>query len=83
MHKNVGYVDESQFPLQHFQAVVRTWDKKQQHESMDASCPVPISGGVIMWSIFSCHTLGPLASIVNHLNATAYLDIIADHIHHF
>ncbi len=33
--------------------------------------------------IFSWHTLGPLVQIEHHLNATAYLSIVADHVHPF
>ncbi len=33
--------------------------------------------------IFYWHTLGPLLPIEHRLNATAYLSIVADHIHHF
>ncbi len=34
--------------------------------------------GVMVWVIFSWHTLGPLVPIEHHLNATAYLSIVAD-----
>ncbi len=37
----------------------------------------------MVWGIFSCHTLGPFVPIENRLNATAYLSIVADHIHPF
>ncbi len=40
-------------------------------------------GGVMVWGIFSWHTLGPLAPIEHHLNAAAYLSIVADHVHPF
>ncbi len=40
-------------------------------------------GGVIVWGIFSWHTLGPLVPIENNLNTTAYLSIVADHVHPF
>ncbi len=40
-------------------------------------------GGVMVWGIFSWHTLGPLVSIEHRLNATAYLSIVADHVHPF
>ncbi len=40
-------------------------------------------GGLMVWGIFSWHTLGPLVPIENHLNATAYLSIVADHVHPF
>ncbi len=35
------------------------------------------------WRIFSWHTLGLLVPIKNCLNATAYLSIVADHVHPF
>ncbi len=37
-------------------------------------------GGVMVRGIFSWHTLGPLVPIKHHLNATAYLSIVADHV---
>ncbi len=40
-------------------------------------------GGVMVWVIFSWHTLDPLVTIEHRLNATAYLSIVADHIHPF
>ncbi len=40
-------------------------------------------GGVMVWGIFSWHTLGPLVPIERHLNATAYRSIVTDHIHPF
>ena len=40
-------------------------------------------GGVMVWGMFSWHTLGLLIPINHHLNATAYLSIVADHVHPF
>ncbi len=40
-------------------------------------------GGVIVCGIFSWHTLGPFVPIDHRLNATAYLSIVADHVHPF
>ncbi len=58
-----------------------------EHESMDPSCLVSTvqagGGGLMVWGIFSWHTLGPLVPIENCLNATAYLSIVADHVHPF
>jgi len=34
--------------------------------------------GVMVWGIFSWHTLGPLVPTEHRLNTTAYLIIIAD-----
>ncbi len=39
--------------------------------------------GVTVWGIFSWHTLGLLVPIEHRLNATAYLSIVADHVHPF
>ncbi len=40
-------------------------------------------GGVMVWGIFSWHTLGPLVPIEHRLNFTDYLSIVADHVHPF
>ncbi len=40
-------------------------------------------GGVMVWVIFSWHTLHPLVPIEHRLNATAYLSIVADHVNPF
>ncbi|KAG1925100.1 hypothetical protein F2P79_025761 [Pimephales promelas] len=40
-------------------------------------------GGVMVWGIFSWHSLGPLVPIEHRCNATAYLSIVADHVHPF
>ncbi len=40
-------------------------------------------GGVMVWGIFSWHTLCPLVPIEHRLNTTAYLSIFADHVHPF
>ncbi len=54
---------------------------------MDPSCLVSIvqagGGGVMVWGIFSWHALGPLVPTKHRLNATAYLSIVADHVHPF
>ncbi len=83
--KNVAWSDESRFLLQHSDSRVRIWHK--EHESMDPSCLVSKvqagCGGVIVWGIFSWHTLGPLVPIEHRLKATAYLSIVADHVYPF
>ncbi len=52
---------------------------------MDPSCLVSTvqaaGGGVMVWGLFSWHTLGLLVPIEHRLNATAYLSIVADHVH--
>ncbi len=83
--ENVAWSDESWFLLLHSDVRVRIWRK--DHESMDPSCLVSTvqaaGGGVMVWGIFSWHTLGPLVPIEHRLNATAYLSIVADHVHPF
>ncbi len=68
-----------------FRCRVRIWRK--EHESMDPSCLVSMvqagGGGVMVWGIFSWHTLGPLVPIEYRLNTTVYLSIVADHVHPF
>jgi len=54
---------------------------------MDPSCLVTTvqAGGVglMVWGMFSWHTLDPLVALVHRLNATAYLSIDFDHGHPF
>ncbi len=53
---------------------------------MDPSClvsTVQAGGGVMVGGIFSWHTLGSLVPIEHRLNATAYLSVVADHVHPF
>ncbi len=73
------------FCCEHSDIRVRIWHK--EHESMDPSCLVTTiqadGGGVTVWWIFSWHTLGPLVPIEHCLKATAYLSIVADHVHAF
>ncbi len=83
--KNFAWSDESQFLLQHSDSRVRIWHK--EHESMDPSCLVSTvqaaGGGVMVWGIFSWHTLGSFVPIEHCLNATVYQSIVADHVHPF
>ncbi len=83
--KNVAWSDESRFLLRHSDGRVRT--RRKEHESMDPFCLVSTvqtcGGGVMVWGIFSWHTLGPLVPIEHRLNATVYLSIVADHVHPF
>ncbi len=85
--KNVAWSDDSRFLLQHSDDSVIIWRK--EHESMDSSCLVSTvqagdgGGGVMVWGIFSWHTLDPLVPIDHRLNTTVYLSIVADHVHPF
>ncbi len=82
---NVAWSDDSRFLLQHSDGRVRIWRK--EYESMDPSYLVSTvqagGGGVMVWGIFSWHTLGLLVSIEYRFNSTAYLSIVADHVHPF
>ena len=81
--KNVAWSDESRFQLRHSDDRFRIWRK--QHESMAPSCHVSTvqaaGGGVMVWGIFSWHTLGPSVPAEHCLNAAAYLTIAADPVH--
>ncbi len=83
--KNIGWSYESRFLLRHSDGRVRILRK--EHERMYPSCldlTVQAGGdGVMVCGIYSWHTLGPLAPIEHRLNATAYLSIVADHLHPF
>jgi len=82
--KNVAWSDESQFLLLHSDGRVRILHK--EHESMDPSClvsTVQAGRGVMVWVIFSWHTLGHLVPIEHCLNATVYPSIVGDHVHPF
>ncbi len=62
--KNVAWSDESLFLLRHSDDRARIWCK--EHESMDPFClvsTVQAAGGIMVWGIFSWHTLGPLVPI--------------------
>ncbi len=78
--KTIAWSDESRFLLRHSDGRVRIWCK--EHPSCLVS-KVQTGGGVMVWGIFSWHTLGTLVPIEHCLNATAYLSIVADHVHPF
>ncbi len=73
--KNVAWSDQSRYLLQHLEGRARIWRKG--HESMDSSCLVSTvqtaGGGIMLWEI----------SIEHGLIVTAYLSIVADHVHPF
>ncbi len=83
--KNVAWSDESRFLLRHSDGRVRIQCK--EHESMAPSCLVSTvqaaGGGLMVWGIYSWHTLGPLVPIEHYLNTVAYLSVVADHVHPF
>ncbi len=78
--KIVAWSDDSQVLLQHSDGRVRIWRK-------DPSCVVSKvqagGDGVMCGGIYSWHTLGPLVPIEHRLNSTAYMNIVADHVHPF
>ncbi len=79
--KNFAWSDESRFLLRHSDGRVKIWHK--EHESMDPSCLVSMvqaGGGVMVWGIFSWHTLGPSVTIEHRLIVTAYLSTVVDRI---
>ncbi len=82
---NVAWSDEFQFLLRHSDGRIIIWRK--EHESLDQSCLISMvqagGGGVMVWGIFSWHTLGPLVPTEHRLNATAYLSIVSDQVHPF
>ncbi len=60
--KDVAWCDESRFLLRHSDGRVRIWHK--EHESMDPFCLFSmVQAAVMVWGIFSWHTLGPLVPI--------------------
>jgi len=57
----------SLYLLRHSDGRIRIWRK--QNEKMDPSCLVAGGGGVMVWGMFSWHTLGPLVPIGHRLNS--------------
>ncbi len=59
------------------------------HQNLSTSVTLASFGKIshrhnpMVWGIFSWHTLGPLVPTEHRLNATAYLSIVADHVHLF
>ncbi len=81
--KNVAWSDESRFLL-HSDGRVSIWCKRTWKYGSILPCLNGSSGGgVMVWRIFSWHTLGPLVPIQHRLYTTAYLSIVADHVHPF
>jgi hypothetical protein len=83
--KNIAWSDESRFLLFHTDGRTRVWRKP--HEHMHPSCRMSTlpagSGGVMLWAVFSLHTLGPLIQVEQCLNATGYLNIVANQVYSF
>jgi len=77
--KTVAWSDESRFLLRHSDGRVRI--RHKENENMDPSCLVTTvqagGGGVMVWGMFSWHTLGPLVLIGHRLNGKAYLSIVS------
>ncbi|XDV36000.1 hypothetical protein PO909_005854 [Leuciscus waleckii] len=76
--KNVAWSDESRFLLRHSDGRVRIWRK--QNENMDPSCLVTTvqagGDGVMVWGMFSWHTLGNLHFCDGTINADKYIEIL-------
>ncbi len=67
--KNVAWSDESWFLLRHSDGRVRIWCKRTwKHGSILPCLNGSGGGGVIVWRIFSWHTLGPLVPIQHRLH---------------
>ncbi len=82
--KNVAWSDESRFLLRHSD-VGSEFGVKNMKAWIILPC---LNGSGWCWWCngvggFSWHTLGPLVPIEHRLNATAYLSIVADHVHPF
>ncbi len=83
--KTVAWSDDSRFLLQHSDVGSEFGVKNMKawiHPALTQWFRMD-GNGVMVWGIFSWHTLGPLVPIVHCLNATAYLSIVADHVHPF
>ncbi len=80
--KNVAWSDESRFLLRRSDGRVRVWRIKNM-KAWIHHATIQAGGGVMVWGIFSWHTLRPLVPIEHRLNSTVYLSIVADHVHPF
>ena len=78
--KNITWSDVSGFRMSLSHGRVRIWRKQQ--ESCLVSTVQACDSGEMVWGMFSWHTLGPLMPIEQYLNATAYLNIVADQVNH-
>ncbi len=82
--KNVAWSDESRFLLLHSDVGSEFSVKNMKAWIILLVSTVQAAGGgVMVWGIFSWHTLGRLVPIERLLNATAHLSIVADHVHLF
>ncbi len=81
--KNVAWSDESGFLLH--SDVGSVFGVKNMKAWIILPCLniQAAAGGVMVWGIFSWHTLGLLVPIEHRLNTTVYLSIVADHVHPF
>ncbi len=83
--KTVAWSDESRFLLQHSDVGSEFGIKNMKawiHPALSQRFRMD-GNGVMMWGIFSWHTFSPLVPIEHRLNVTAYLSIVADHVHPF
>ncbi|GFU60043.1 transposable element Tcb2 transposase [Trichonephila clavipes] len=79
----VAWSDESRFRLFNVDGRLRIWC--QTHEVMDPACQVGTvqehGGSIMVWGVFSYHSLGSLACIPTSLNAILYAELLGDHLH--
>lgn len=85
MGGKTAWSNESCFLLRCTDGRVRI--QRLQYESIDLTCLKATFQAGLWWcddvKIFSWNTLGSLTPINHHLNATANLSIVADHVYHF
>ncbi|GBO40395.1 hypothetical protein AVEN_242819-1 [Araneus ventricosus] len=80
--KKVSWSDESRFLLHHTDGRIRIWRKQYEFRDRPSCQMTPLqAGGVMVWGMISWSALGPLISMDTTMNSTAYLNIIADHVH--
>lgn len=83
--KRVAWSDESRFRLLNADGRLRIW--RQAHEAMDPACQAGTvqghGGSIMVWGVFSWHSLGSLVRVPTSLNAIRYVELLGDHLHPF
>ncbi len=67
----------------HREPLLSAKNRKRRLQFCLVSMVQAAGGGVMVWGIFSWHTLYPLVPTEHRLNTTAYLSIVGDHVHPF